>query len=322
MNYIPVIVTYNRLNSLKKALEKLQNQTLNPYKIIVIDNHSTDGTENYMKEKFNASDQVKYYRLNENVGGSGGFSYGVKKALDFNPDWVALSDDDAFYDEKYFEIINKYIVKYPMIKCFCGEVLLDGGNTLQLSQRQNISDWITLRRKNVPEDLYKQDNFTCDTTTFVGNVISADLIKKIGLPRNDFFIWIDDIEYSCRMHNDTKLMVIPAAKVYHKDPLGTVKKKETKETEAKSALDRNILTDGFKTYYGFRNSIVLREKYSKHPRLSRIYTMLLLVLNEFLILTKSAYKGKRKYLLKMFRDAYHDGYKEVMGRNDNYLPGK
>ena len=118
MNYIPVIVTYNRLDSLKKALEKLQNQTLNPYKIIVIDNHSTDGTENYMKEKFNASDQVKYYRLNENVGGSGGFSYGVKKALDFNPDWVALSDDDAFYDEKYFEIINKYIVKYPMIKCF------------------------------------------------------------------------------------------------------------------------------------------------------------------------------------------------------------
>lgn len=320
MNYIPIIVTYNRLDSLKKALEKLEKQTIEPYKIIVVDNHSTDDTEKYMN-RFNNSDKIVYYRLNENLGGSGGFSYGVMKALEFNPDWIALSDDDAFYDDKYFEVINNYIHRYPKIKCFCGEVLLDGGDTIQLSQRQNISDWITLRRKNVPEELYKRESFICDTTTFVGNVINVNLIKKIGLPRNDFFIWIDDIEYSCRMREYTKLMVVPSAKIYHKDPLGTEKREKTEEVEAKNALDRNILTDGFKTYYGFRNSIVLRRNYSRHPQLSKVYTRLLLTLNEFLILTKNNYKGKRKYLLKMFKDAYKDGYKDSLGRNDNYLPG-
>ena len=48
-SYLSVIVTYNRKDKLKKAIECLKKQTFKPEKIIIIDNASTDGTQDILK---------------------------------------------------------------------------------------------------------------------------------------------------------------------------------------------------------------------------------------------------------------------------------
>ena len=45
-----VVVTYNRLNKLKVALEAYEKQNVVPQYVMVINNHSTDGTEEFLKE--------------------------------------------------------------------------------------------------------------------------------------------------------------------------------------------------------------------------------------------------------------------------------
>lgn len=50
--YIPVVVTYNRKEKLKKSINSLLNQSIQPQKIILVDNHSTDGTNILVKEQF------------------------------------------------------------------------------------------------------------------------------------------------------------------------------------------------------------------------------------------------------------------------------
>ncbi len=45
-----VIVTFNRLEKLKKALASYEKQTLLPEYIIVVDNASNDGTKEYLEE--------------------------------------------------------------------------------------------------------------------------------------------------------------------------------------------------------------------------------------------------------------------------------
>lgn len=314
MNYIAVIVTYNRINELKKSIKSLLNQKNMPTKILVVDNHSNDGTQTFMLDEYGDSDIVIYERLKSNLGGSGGFSYGVKKALEYSTDWIALSDDDAFYDENYFYELSKKANKYPDVKCFCGEVI-DSNNNIQLSQRQRITNWNTLRRQNIDIKEYRKEYFYCDTSTFVGSTVSTNLIKKMGLPRNDFFIWIDDIEYSCRIRQYSKIMTIPAAKIYHKNTVSQLK-------EAKNIFGRNILNDGYKTYYGFRNSIKLRNLYSKNKLVAWTYTTSLLFLNYFLIVCNKNYKGCKFKLIKMFSQAYYDGYFNKLGKNNNYLPNK
>ena len=59
-----IIVTYNRLETLKTALAHILAQTVPPAAIIVVDNSSTDGTKEYLASVQN--DTVKCIFLNSN----------------------------------------------------------------------------------------------------------------------------------------------------------------------------------------------------------------------------------------------------------------
>ena len=70
---VAVVVTYNRKDMLKECITALLNQTYHDLDIMVIDNCSTDGTINLVK---NINDsRVIYINTGENIGGDGGFQF-------------------------------------------------------------------------------------------------------------------------------------------------------------------------------------------------------------------------------------------------------
>ena len=75
-----VIVTYNRLALLKECLAAIEKQTYPIHKVIEIDNCSTDGTEEYLKA-YAVHPQFQVIRTEQNIGGDGGFSLGVKTSV-------------------------------------------------------------------------------------------------------------------------------------------------------------------------------------------------------------------------------------------------
>ncbi len=107
MKIAAVVVTYNRINWLKKNIDALLSQTRIPDEIIVVDNASTDGTYDFLK---NLS-KVKFKRLEENIGGAGGFAYGLKCAIDDEADWVWMMDDDALPYKNALEALEYAILK-------------------------------------------------------------------------------------------------------------------------------------------------------------------------------------------------------------------
>ena len=111
MNIGAVIVTYNRLDKLKKCLAAYETQTYQPSKILVVNNASTDGTKEYLIqwEGDNTSPVQKYVlHMNENLGGAGGFAEGIRHMQDMEVDWIWIADDDAYPDEKCLEVIEQY----------------------------------------------------------------------------------------------------------------------------------------------------------------------------------------------------------------------
>ena len=78
-----VIVTYNRLSKLKKTLDCYEKQTVPFRNLIIVNNHSSDGTMEYLKEWENTNTPFNkiIIHTNENLGGAGGFYIGEKKAL-------------------------------------------------------------------------------------------------------------------------------------------------------------------------------------------------------------------------------------------------
>ena len=96
-----VIVTYNRLDKLKLALESYEKQVLKPKYILVVNNNSTDGTYDFLEKwKEDRSEiEKRVVNLAQNTGGSGGFYEGLKHSLELDADWIWVADDDAYTKE-------------------------------------------------------------------------------------------------------------------------------------------------------------------------------------------------------------------------------
>ena len=75
-----VIVTFNRSAKLSKVIDALQRQTRRPEVILVVDNASTDDTQDMVIARAREDLSIRYLRLPHNVGGAGGFHAGLKAA--------------------------------------------------------------------------------------------------------------------------------------------------------------------------------------------------------------------------------------------------
>src|SRR5689334_12827541 len=94
-----VIVTYNRLETLKTALSHILNQSVKPDTIIIVDNNSSDGTQDYLKT-FDNHDTVKSMYMDSNLGSAGAISNAMIYGLTLKEyDYFWILDDDTFYEK-------------------------------------------------------------------------------------------------------------------------------------------------------------------------------------------------------------------------------
>ena len=70
------------------------------------------------------------------------------------------------------------------------------------------------RLKVIPED--QVEPVQLQNATFVSLLVKREVVKKIGLPITEFFIWGDDIEYTERAGRVAPGYFVPSAKVTHK----------------------------------------------------------------------------------------------------------
>ena len=106
-----IIPTYNRKKTLARAIQSVINQSLSPFEILIIDDGSNVGTEEWVKDNFQ---NIKYIYQN-NRGVSSARNIGIENA---NGDWVAFLDsDDEWLPNKLDEQV-KAIDSNPEIKFF------------------------------------------------------------------------------------------------------------------------------------------------------------------------------------------------------------
>ena len=292
-----VIVTYNRINLLKECIEACRNQSKKFEKIFIINNSSTDGTTEYLNEL--NDEKIEIITLQENIGGAGGFHKGIEQAQNYDLDYLLLIDDDAILDYNYNNEIAKYMEECNNIYAYSGCVKTD--NKIQYAHRRYLYKG-TKEIDSVPED-YRGEYFDYDLSTFCGIYISMEIIKKIGLPCKDFFIWYDDTEYSLRINKYSKIRNINSAWLNHKTAINN---------------DKGL---SWKSYYGLRNQLITIKRYfPKYTLLKYILTMYKMIIGGKImrILKNDTYYTK---LSDMHKDALRDGLNNNTGKNDKYLPG-
>lgn len=206
-----VIVTYNRKVLLNKCIKSILNQSYKESDILVVDNASTDGTKEMLANEFASFAQVKYQNTGENLGGAGGFSFGIKWAVEQGYEYLWIMDDDTIPEENALEeLIN-------------ADNLLDGNYGFLSS----YAKWIdgTPCEMNVPKlDLGWRQNIAqqfdnqmirLESASFVSMFMKAEVVKDVGLPIKEFFIWADDVEYSKRISRHYPCYFVYKSQVVH-----------------------------------------------------------------------------------------------------------
>lgn len=293
-----VIVTYNRINLLQECVDHVLEQTVPFNSIIIVDNNSNDGTSNYLNSLSN-NKKIHIISLKENLGGSGGFYKGMEYALSLNLDWLLLIDDDAIIDIDFNEKIPFH--EDNSIKSYSGTVIKNG--SIDYNHRRILKNINKFKEENVSEELYEKDFFDYNLATFCGLYVSIDLIKIIGLPIKEFFIWYDDTEYSLRLMQYTKIRNINMAKLNHKCGFGQTQ-----------------VTFSWKDYYGRRNKLFIIKKYYNRKQLYIYMLWMCIAITKHYLIYIFSKDNFAKYKAHLTKDAMLDGIHNRLGKNQEYLP--
>ena len=262
-----VIVTYNRINDLIKSLETYENQDENPDAIIIINNCSTDGTNEFLNEwKQKKSEYEKYViSLSENAGGAGGFYEGLKFAMDKKFDWIWLHDDDAYLEPDCIKRLRTHIEENEESKtsAICSSVI--EYDKIALGHRKIIKQgFIKVIDKPVESKMYEKPFFELNMFSYVGIAINRKKLEDVGLTNKDFFIHHDDSEHSYRLSKVGKILCYPDIKVHHAH----------KNNNAEGKLN-------WKFYYNTRNKLYFIKKYFSKISYYHMYIyMYLLAINK------------------------------------------
>ena len=215
---VGVVVTFNRLAMLQRQLERLADVP-ELAEVLVVDNASTDGTGEWLTSGAAGLD-VTARTLPRNTGGAGGFHDGLEWALERGADLVWLMDDDGMPERDCLSLLleredldfwGPAVLAEQDPSRLCFPIRLPGGTAV-------VHEMSAVERAAV-------DGLIRDVVIpFNGVLVTRDLVERIGLPRAEFFIWGDDVEYLWRASEaGARVATVVAARVLHPatDDLGT-----------------------------------------------------------------------------------------------------
>ena len=213
-----VVVTYNRLDMLRDLVAVLE-RVPGLDEVLVVDNASTDGTGEWLAGL--GSERVHGRTLIENTGGAGGFHEGLRWAVERGADLAWLMDDDGTPDDG---CLARLLVHDGDLD-FWGPVVVDRADPerlvfpIRLPGGTRVVHAMADVRRAAEAGLLRGI-----VIPFNGVLVTRELVERIGTPREELFIWGDDVEYLWRARRaGARTATVVAAHFRHPatDDLGT-----------------------------------------------------------------------------------------------------
>ncbi len=162
--------------------------------------------------------------LADNRGGAGGFHVGLAAAVDRGADLVWLMDDDGIPEPDCLKVLLDH-ADFRGGLDFWGPAVLAEQDPSRLCFPIRLPGRAAVVHRMAEVELAARDGVIADVVIpFNGVLVTRDLVETIGTPREEFFIWGDDVEYLWRARQaGARTGTVVAARFLHPatDDLGT-----------------------------------------------------------------------------------------------------
>lgn len=237
-----VIVNYKTRNILEKCLSNIEC-VYPSAQIIVVDNNSTDGSVEMVKEKF---PKVEMVALNKNVGLAAGNNLGLELT---KGNYVVFMGSDTFPQPGSIDVLIQHMDQNPDIGICVGEVKLRNGRLDKDTHRGFPTPWVALMHFSGIDKIFHHSKYfgkyfmlyenlslphEIDLCTSHFMFTRKKMFQNIGKWDEQFFVYGEDVDLCWRAkQNGWKIYYFPNAKVIHYKGTSVGIRKETQDiTEA------------------------------------------------------------------------------------------
>ena len=182
-----IMPTYNRCNMLKEALQSILNQTFKDFELIVIDDCSNDGTQEYLTEQAQKDSRIIYIRNKKNMHYNYGLRLGCKLA---KGEYIARMDDDDISMPTRFETQVKFLDNNPDIAVLGTNIEIFGDDNTP------VKNWVCSFK---PEDIALDAFYKCPICHPTVMMRKSFLLHhKVGYKEKNIYaedcaLWVDII---------------------------------------------------------------------------------------------------------------------------------
>lgn len=273
-----IIPHYNGESILQDCLESIEQNTIVPVQVILVDNGSSDNSVPMVREFFRA---VRICEMEENLGFAGGCNVGIELA---ETPYVLILNNDTVHQKGWVQNLlasikssNDIAVVQPKIHSYQNQNKFDysgaAGGEMDIFgypfARGRLFEYIEEDRGQYNQNV---DVFWASGTAFLAR---RELLIKAGMFDEDFFAHMEEIDLDWRLHlMGYRVTVEPKAVIKHRS--GFTLGAET----------------FFKKYLNHRNSLYMF--LSNYNCFTTLYLMLIRLVLDWLSVISSFFKGDIK----------------------------
>jgi len=224
---IVVIVNWNRKAHLIETLTSVARLTYPNLEVIVVDNHSSDGSAEAVRQRF---PEVTVIENERNLGFAGGNNVGIRWGLGKAADYFFLLNNDVEIHPDALSIIMGRAESHPQEGIF-------GPKTYKYYERDTLDfvggkySWLTGKTQSVGDgekDIGQYDEpLEFDFINGHAFLIRREVIEKIGMLDEDYFAYNEETDWCIRARRaGYKCVYVPQAVAWHKvssTPIGVAR---------------------------------------------------------------------------------------------------
>ncbi|WP_297416983.1 glycosyltransferase family 2 protein [Clostridium sp.] len=290
-----VICNYNKRDYVLQCIQSVLESKMQDFDLYLVDNASVDDSVEMIEKEYR--DKVELIVNKENLGGSGGFNAGLRKALEKGYKYLMCIDNDVLLDEDAIGELYNFLETHDDVGMVGSKVyhMNNPDYVQQFGINIDFKDYcVESKYLNYFEDGTMPELVYCDSVAACSLMVRTSVVKEIGVMPEENFLYWDDTEwgYLCNLAG-YKVASYGKSKVLH--AMGA--KKESENT--------------FPTYYAWRNWILFFIKYTPEEKFEEMTRMFLCSI--FNIVYEALYKGE-KNKMKTIMYAYDDALHQVLGK--------
>ena len=206
-----IVVTWQGTHLLPACLESLRRQTV-PHSVTVVDNGSTDGTEELLADRF---PEVRVVQTGANLGFAGGVQAGLDAAA---TPYVALLNNDAVAEPGWLAALVEAAEAHPEAAAVTSRMLLQDTDPPLLN---NTGVVLLDTDYGADRDLRADAGSRSDPDSVFGfsggaALLRLDAVQSVGGFPTRFFLYYEDTDLSWRLRlAGWDIRYEPAAVVHH-----------------------------------------------------------------------------------------------------------